>query len=76
MGVRTMQGGCRGTTMVRGARAGRGTGREARKRGSWNNAVEGTSQPGAGSPAWVYAGLGIRFANNDINSAGRATASG
>lgn len=41
MGVRTMQGGCRGTTMVRGARAGRGTGREARKRGSWNNAVRG-----------------------------------
>lgn len=68
--MRTMQGGCRGTTMVGGRGGRRGSG------GSWNNVAGGTSRPGAGSPAWVYSRLGIRFTNNDINSAGRATASG
>lgn len=53
-----------------------GQGGRQGSKGSWNNEARGTSWPGARSPAWVYARLGIRFTNNDINSAGRATDSG
>lgn len=55
-----MQGGCRGTTMVWGAMAHRGTGQEVRKRGELEQCAGGTSWLGAGALRgcardWEYA---------------------
>lgn len=65
--MRTMQGGCKGITMV-GDRAG---GEEAGGAGTMCRGGHHGWEPCVGVRR-----LGIHFTNNDINSAGRAAASG
>lgn len=72
-----MAGGCENNAgWVSRDNNGGGTGREARKQGELEQCVEGDITAGSWEPCVGVRRLGIRFTNNDINSAGRDTASG
>lgn len=71
---RTMQGGCRGTNNGVGGQGSQGDGAGGEEVWGAGTMCRGDIVAGSWSPAWVCARLGIRFANNDINSAGRAAA--